>query len=209
MKMKRTPIYNFAKAVVPPVFKVLIPYKIKNKEKMPKTGRVVVCSNHVTMKDPVLLAISSKRQFYYMAKSELFNNKFVSFIIRGLGAFPVVRGKGDTAAMGTAKSILEREQVLGIFIEGTRSKDGSLGKPHSGAVMLAHQNNAPILPMCITAKGGKIPHMFHRVMISYGDLIMPDELGIENGSGSEYRKASRMVMEKIEELREHDIKAFR
>jgi 1-acyl-sn-glycerol-3-phosphate acyltransferase len=206
--MKRTPIYNFAKVVVPPIFKVVIPYKLNNKEKMPDTGRVIICSNHVTMKDPVLLALCFKRQVYYMAKAELFKNKFVSFIIRGLGAFPVVRGAGDTAAMDTAKNILESEKVLGIFLEGTRSKDGSFGKPHSGAVLLAHQNNAPILPMCITAKGGKIPHSFHKVVISCGDLIMPEELGIETGSGSEYRKASRLVMDKIAELRERDIKNF-
>ncbi|HEX3038530.1 MAG TPA: lysophospholipid acyltransferase family protein [Oscillospiraceae bacterium] len=206
--MKRTPIYNFAKVVVPPIFKVVIPYKLKNKEKMPDTGRVIICSNHITMKDPVLLALAFKRQVYYMAKSELFKNKFVSFIIRGLGAFPVVRGAGDTAAMDSAKNLLESEKVLGIFIEGTRSKDGSFGKPHSGAVLLAHQNNAPILPMCITAKEGKSPRLFHKVVISCGDLIMPEELGIEAGSGSEYRKASRLVMDKIAELRERDMKDF-
>jgi len=206
--MKRTPIYNFAKVVVPPIFKAVIPYKLNNKEKMPDTGRVIICSNHVTMKDPVLLALAFKRQIYYMAKSELFKNKFVAFILRGLGGFPIVRGAGDTAAMDTAKNILKREQVLGIFIEGTRSKDGRLGKPHSGAVLLAHENNAPILPMSITAKDGKSPRLFHKVKISCGDLIMPDELGIETGTGSEYRKASRLVMDKIAELRERDIKDF-
>lgn len=206
--MKRTPIYNFAKIVVPPAFKVVIPYKMKDKQKMPDNGGVIVCSNHISMKDPVLLALCFKRQVYYMAKAELFNNKFVSFIIRGLGAFPVVRGAGDTAAMDTAKNILQSGKVLGIFIEGTRSKDGSLGKPHSGAVLLAHQNNVPILPMCITAKEGKTPRMFHKVVISCGDLIMPDELGIEAGTGTEYRKASRLVMDKIAELRERDIKDF-
>lgn len=206
--MKRTPIYNFAKIVIPPLFKLIIPYKLNNKENLPETGRVIICSNHVTMKDPVLLALSFKRQIYYMAKSELFKNRFVSFIIRGLGAFPIVRGAGDTAAMDVAKSILQREEALGIFIEGTRSKDGTLGKPHSGAVLLAHENNTPILPMCITAKEGKNPRVFHKVMVSCGDLIMPEELKIENGSSLEYRKASRMVMDKIAELRERDIKAF-
>ena len=115
--MKRTPIYNFAKIVVPPIFKVLIPYKIQNKEKLPETGGVIVCSNHVSMKDPVLLALAFKRQVFYMAKSELFKNKFVSFIIRGLGAFPVVRGAGDTAAMDTSKSLLQQGKALGIFLD--------------------------------------------------------------------------------------------
>lgn len=207
--MKWTPIYTFAKIVVPPLFKVLIPYKIKNREKIPESGPLIVCCNHVSMKDPVLLAIAFKQQVFYMAKSELFENKFVSFIIRGLGAFPVVRGAGDTAAMDTSKNLLQNGKALGIFIEGTRSKDGSLGKPHSGAVLLAYQNHVPVLPMCITAKEGKAPHMFHKVVISCGDVIQPEELGIENGQGSEFRKASRMVMDRIAELREQDMKEFK
>ena len=74
--------------------------------------------------------------------------------------------------------------------------------------MLAHSSGAPILPCCITARNGGVPKLFHRCMVSYGDLIQPEELGIENGTPSEYRAASRLVMDKIAELREKNLTLF-
>ena len=91
-----------------------------------------------------MLALDTKRQIFYMAKSELFENKFVGSLITALGAFSVDRGVGDSNALDRCGEILEQDGAVGIFIEGTRSLDGKLGKPISGAVMLAHQHQAPI-----------------------------------------------------------------
>ena len=207
--MKQTPLYRFGKVVVPPIFRVINPLTVKGVENMPKSGRVVICCNHVTMRDPILVAAVHKRQVYYMAKAELFENKFVAKIISSLGAFPVHRGQGgDVDAMASARKLLENEEVVGIFIEGTRSRTGELLKPKTGAVMLAHETQSPILPMCITARDGKVPTMFSRLAISCGELIMPEELGIEKDNAASYRKAARIVMSKISALRERDLEAL-
>ena len=100
--------------------------------------------------------------------------------------------------------MLQEGDALGIFIEGTRSKDGKLGRPRSGAVMLAYRNQAPILPACITTKDGKPPKMFHKAILTFGELIPFEDLGLKNGTGSEFREASRLVMSKIAEIREKD-----
>ena len=205
---KRTPFYAFAKVVVQPVLNLIFPCKKQGAEKLPESGRVIVCSNHLGMKDPILLAMVLKRQLFYMAKAELFKNKFVAMIIRSLGAFPVARGKHDTGAIDYAAKLLSEDRVVGIFIEGTRSKDGNLGKPKSGAAMLAYQNNAPVLPMCITTKDGKSPRIFRKTVVSCGDLIPVEKLGIKEGSGPEFRQASRYIMEQIAQLRERDQKFF-
>ena len=102
--------------------------------------------------------------------------------------------------------ILKRGDPMGIFIEGTRSKDGNFGQPKAGVVMISHANQAPILPICITPVGSPLPRMFHKVIVSYGKLIQPEELGIETGTGKEYRDACRMVMSKIQEMRACDLK---
>lgn len=206
--MKYTPLYAFGR-FLSPLLKIFMPFHANNTEYMPKDGPVVVCCNHVSMKDPILIALALRRQVFYMAKAELFENKFVAMIICALGAFPVHRGQGDSGAMDTSRQILRDGKMLGIFIEGTRSKDGSLGKPKSGAVMLAHAANAPILPMCITAKGEKPPRVFHRVVVSCGKPIQPEELGIESDSPMEFRKASRLVMERIQEMRNRDLEYFK
>ncbi len=116
-----------------------------------------------------------------MAKAELFQFKPFGFILKKLGAFPVQRGKGDVEAIDAAAELLHEECAIGDIIEGTRSKDGELGKPKAGAVMLAYQNQAPILPVCITPVGSKKPRLFHRTIISIGELIPCEQLGIQRG----------------------------
>lgn len=203
--MKRTPLYTFARTVLPWLFRILMPGRVENAENMPKQGGVVLCCNHASMTDPVRLAYTQRRQIFFMAKEELFRNKFVNFIITSLGAFPVSRGKGDKQAILTAAELLKGGNVLGIFIEGTRSKDGNLLRPKSGAVLLAYRNGVPVLPCCITANNGRVPGPFRMSTISYGKPIPPEELGIQNGTPSELREASRMVMERIAALREKSL----
>ena len=203
--MKKTPLYRVGKIIVPPIFRITNPLIIQGREEMPDTGRVIICCNHVTMRDPIFVSTVHKRQIFYMAKAELFTNKFVGGIISSLGAFPVHRGQGDMDAMASARRLLEQEQAVGIFIEGTRSRTGQLLKPKTGAVMLAHETHSPILPMCITAPGEKVPSSFQKLAISCGKLIQPEELGIEDGNIASYRKAARSVMERIAQLRERDL----
>ena len=203
--MKKTSLYRVGKIIVPPIFRITNPLIIQGREEMPDTGRVIICCNHVTMRDPIFVSTVHKRQIFYMAKAELFTNKFVGGIISSLGAFPVHRGQGDMDAMASARRLLEQEQAVGIFIEGTRSRTGQLLKPKTGAVMLAHETHSPILPMCITAPGEKVPSSFQKLAISCGKLIQPEELGIEDGNIASYRKAARYVMERIAQLRERDL----
>lgn len=204
--MRRTPLYTFARKYLAWFFALLTPVRVRDAEKVPVAGKVILCCNHASMTDPLRLAYGQKRQVYFMAKAELFRNKFVSFIITALGAFPVSRGKGDKTAIHTAKAILDEGRTLGIFIEGTRSKDGQFLRPKPGAVMLAHNCGAPIVPCCITPVRGLLPRPFHPCVLSFGDPIPPEELGIENGTPSEYRNASRLVMDRIVSLRERDRK---
>ncbi|MDD5952883.1 MAG: lysophospholipid acyltransferase family protein [Oscillospiraceae bacterium] len=202
--MKKTGIFRVSKIIAKPICTLLFPLKVQNLENFPETGKVIICSNHTCMKDPIYISIKPKRMIRYMAKKELFANKLVSKIITGMGAFPVERGKGDQEAIHTADQILQDGDALAIFIEGTRSKDGKLGRPRSGAAMLAYQNQAPVLPVCITTKDGKPPKLFHKAVISYGKLIPFEDLGIREGTGTEFREASRLIMSKIAEMREHD-----
>lgn len=206
--MKGTPLYSMARTVLPWLFRILMPIRIRNSQNMPQSGKVILCCNHASMTDPVRLAFCVKRQIFYMAKAELFHNKFVSAVISSLGAFPVSRGKGDKGAINAAQKHLNSGHVLGLFIEGTRSKDGNLQRPKPGAVMLAKSCNAPILPCCITAKNGGLPKLFRPCIVSFGKLIPPEELGIENGTPTELRNASQYVMSRIAELRESSLKEF-
>ena len=74
-----------------------------------------------------------------------------------LGAFPVKRGTGGSDALEDAYALLKQNAVVGVFIEGHRSKDGLLRKPKTGAALLAYETKAPVVPVCITAGTASSP----------------------------------------------------
>ncbi|MBR2176482.1 MAG: 1-acyl-sn-glycerol-3-phosphate acyltransferase [Clostridia bacterium] len=204
--MKRSPLYVFGRLLLIPIFKLLFFYQINGRENIPKDGAYILCSNHLSNCDPVFLAVIQKRQIYYMAKAELFSNPIMSWLYRRLGAFPVHRGAGDGKAINEAEKIVGEGKLLGIFIEGTRSKTGEFLRPKSGASIVAHQMQVPVIPICITPKNKKIK-AFQKVIVSVGKPLSVKQLGLEGEAGGEaYRAASKMIMSEIQKLRENDRK---
>ncbi|RME57828.1 MAG: 1-acyl-sn-glycerol-3-phosphate acyltransferase [Caldilineae bacterium] len=121
--------------------------RIEGQEHMPRQGGVVVACNHPGGMDVVFLGYASPRQIYYMAKQELFQiHPAFSALIRLAGAFPVRRGERDLAAIQHSLELVRAGKVLGMFPEGTRNRGGPLGRPKPGAVRIAAQAGAPIVP---------------------------------------------------------------
>lgn len=209
-KDKKNAIYAFCARAIWAAFHIVYRCDFRGTEKLPPRGqKVLICSNHISALDPLLLAISvMKRQVFYMAKAELFRNPALSWLLHQLGAFPVERGTGGADALAEARRNLEDGRAVGIFIEGTRSKTGELLKPKIGAATLAYQTQTPVLPVCITTKDCKGPKLFGRVIITFGDVIYPEEFGMTEGTGVELRRFSRTVMDRIAEMREADKKEF-
>ena len=105
-------LYTFGKTILFPAYKLLYRFKVKNKGAVPPEGGVILASNHMSFADPVLLGLSEKRRLYFMAKQELFRNKFAGAVIRALGAFPVERGAGDGRAIKNGEDILREGNVI-------------------------------------------------------------------------------------------------
>lgn len=185
-----------------PVYRI----RVEGRENLPDGGPVLLCSNHVAMKDPVMLGIVQKRQVFYMAKEELFRNGFIGGLLRRLGAFPVKRGTGGTDALQEAYDLLEENAVVGVFIEGHRSKTGELQKPKTGAALLCYRTKAPVVPVCITAQDGKLPAPFKKTLIRFGAPISAQELAMPDDSSMQLRRASRTIMASITALREESLR---
>lgn len=205
--MKKPGLYHFAQVIVPVFFKLLYRYRIIGRENIPEDIGVMLCANHTSYKDPVFLGLTCKRQVHFMAKQELFKNRFFSWLIRKLGAFPVARS-GGASAIRHGIDIVKSKGVVGIFIEGTRSKDGQFLNPKPGVILLAAETGAPIVPIDIIGADGRPPRIFRRSIVRIGKPVPLEELGLEDVTGASMRKASRLVMTRIKALREATVKEY-
>lgn len=142
--------YNIAINVVSGVLKVFMLFKIKGKENIPTDGAFLLCSNHLSAIDPVLIAAGCKRQLTFMAKEELFKVFLLGKLIKALGAFPIKRGRGDAAAVMATLKIMKRGGATLIFPEGTRMKNGERKEVSGGIIRLAIQSGVPIVPAYVT-----------------------------------------------------------
>lgn len=195
--MKESKLYRVVVTIIRPFVKILYRLKATGLENIPDKGSYIICPNHTSNADPVLLAITLKRQIYFMAKAELFKNKILGKIFKTVGAFPVNRGKGDTRAIETAENILKNGEQLGLFIEGTRSKNGEFLRPKTGCAMISYKMNTPIIPICISGEKEHKVKMFKRNIMSIGKPIPVSELRIVEGTAKELRNASRFIMDNI------------
>lgn len=190
--------YAIAKFVTNLMIHFLYKMEYEGMENIPSGGGYMVCSNHRTNMDPIFIAQKLKTQLFFMAKQELFQNKFVGLVIKGLGAFPVERGKGDSGAIDFAVETLKSGKVLAMFPEGTRSKDGIPQRPKSGAALVAMQTHADILPVGISFD---LPLKFRSVVkVQYGKMIRFDSLGVETNAPREMKAVSKRIMGDIVEL---------
>jgi len=140
--------YHFVQFMFSIIFKIIFRLEIIGRENIPLQGPVLIASNHVSLLDPPLVGTSSSRPVNFMAKEELFTFP-LGPIYKSLGAFPVKRGASDRQAIKTALGLLKSSQVLGIFPEGTRSRDGKLGPAEPGALTFAYKTGAAVVPTAV------------------------------------------------------------
>lgn len=122
---------------------------VRGTERVPKDGPVLLVSNHSSYLDPVCLGVVSPRRVVFMAKSELFDNKVLGYLLDGVDCFPVRRGEADRHAFKKTLDMLADNRVVCIFPEGTRSKDGSLGEAEPGAALFAIKTGCPVVPVYV------------------------------------------------------------
>ena len=161
-----------------PIFRFLFRGQTIGISNLPKTGGVVVVSNHGSHLDPPILGHALGRPVAFMAKYELFNVPILASIISSCGAYPVKRGAGDREALRTASRRLREGWATGVFLDGSRQENGRVNDPKAGAALLAGRTGCPILPVAIVnsqrafPKGSFIPR-FVSIHLRVGELIQP------------------------------------
>ncbi len=173
--------------VAPPI-RAFSHVRIWGRERVPQSGPVVLAANHQSIYDVFVLGAVMQRPLYYMAKQELFDNSFLNRFLPHTGAFPVRRGEVDRGALDSAREVLTRGDILGIFIEGTRQQAAALGEVRAGAAMIAAQAGAPIVPVHIHGTDRVGDSARAPISVTFGRPMM-----VEGRGGKAYRAAAEEV----------------
>ena len=167
--------------IIFPIYKLLFRGILIGRENIPKQGSFILVSNHGSLLDPPLLGHALGRNISFMAKSELFSIPLLGFIIKACGAYPVKRGIADKTTIKIACEKLSNNNSIGIFIDGTRQKNGRVNKPKQGAALLAFKNQKFLLPVAIVNSNRLVRFRFFipfftRIVIKVGKPIKPPKV---------------------------------
>lgn len=191
-------LYPFVKLIVKLFYKIMFKVTVVGKENVPKDGSGVLCCNHISNFDPLTMAVFLDRLPRFIAKKELFENKLFGALLRNLQAFPVDRqATMDMKAFKTAINVLKGGELLGIFAEGTRVKEGEEKAAKAGVAMFALKGNAPVIPVAVSGK-----YKFRKeVRIEFGEPMSLDEYRGVRISSDMMEEITEKIMGKVQEMK--------
>lgn len=179
--------------------KLFLPTRFYGKKNLPK-GKCVLVVNHTSSYDAPLLAANLFERKYFLAKEELFRNKFKKGLMKFLGGIPINRAQPTLAQIKTALGVLKNNKKLVIFPEGTRRDDkvenGEMGEVKNGAGMFAIKSKAKVVPVWISRK----PKLFRLTRIEIGEPFELDKFYDKKLDEAALTEAGQIINQKILEI---------
>lgn len=145
------PLYGLIKVLLRRPMRHGLRWRVEGLEHIPRQGPVILASNHISYLDFVCLgyvADLAGRTVRYLAKAELWDRRWMAWVMRNLGHIPVYRGTADVSgALEAATATLRAGECVGVFPEGTISRDFEPMAGRTGAARLARAAGVPVLPV--------------------------------------------------------------
>jgi 1-acyl-sn-glycerol-3-phosphate acyltransferase len=200
--------YWLMKFLLSPILRFFFRVRVEGVENVPDSGPVILASNHLSFSDSIFLPLVLKRRVTFVAKAEYFDDPKTAWFFRAVGQIPIKREGGSAAdrALQSAREVLDRGGVLGIYPEGTRSPDGRLYKGHTGVARLALQTRAPVVAVAMIGTrqiqpiGQVVPRLFMPVTIRFSQPMTFDRYGERAGDPTVLRQITDEVMFELREL---------
>jgi len=185
--------------------RILFKCKIYGVENIPRKGSFIVAPNHVSHLDPIAVGVFVRRKYIYLAKKELFKNRFWGWYLRKLRIIPIDREKSPYSGMKETIRKIKNGDPLVIFPEGTRSDGKSFLEPETGAAYLALKFNLPVVPVYVKGTEKALPKGAHFIQLTpikvYYGKPKRYQMPAEGDRYEAYKKVSRSIMEEIRELK--------
>lgn len=177
-------LYRAIKAVMRPLVMWVLRPTVEGIDHVPATGPVILCANHLSLIDPIVVPVLVPRPVVYLAKREYFAWAPSRWLFTHLGVVPVDRAGGSAAraSLDRGTQVLRDGGVLSLFPEGTRSPDGRLYRGKTGPIRLAVRTGAPIVPIGLIGTREVmpphtvLPRLGHPVTVRFGrPLTVPTQ----------------------------------
>ena len=168
------------------LFRLLFKIRYRGRQNVPHEGGAILASNHISVLDPVIIAIAatanSGRAVRFLAAAEYFRKPFIGWGLRRIRQIPIRRGTSDRRALEHTARIIRKGALAGIFPEGTLSGDGNLLPGKRGAARIALASGVPIIPCGIWGTRARWPRgkfrwkrpLRPKVVVAFGPVLQPD-----------------------------------
>lgn len=143
-------VYYFGRGFIRFLVFFFATWTVKGKENLPKEGPLLIVCNHNHLADAPIVASSIPLKSVFMAKEDLWQNRWSRYWVENFGAFPVKRGSANRDAIRQAEHWFRQGWAVIMFPEGGRSKNGQLKTALPGAALIASHASVPILPVALT-----------------------------------------------------------
>lgn len=207
-RQKREPVYSITKNVLVFFMKIFFRWRFLGLEKIPQRGPAIIAANHISYFDPLChghMVVKAKRKVRFFAKSELWKNPVLRYVLGHAGQIPVERGSGETGPIEKAEEALQRGEVVIIYPEATitTSDDLTPMQGKTGVARVALATGAPVVPIAVWGsqwvkpKGRKAVQKWRRlIMLNAGDLMtFPAEIGHQDDPAVRREVTDRIVSE--------------
>ena len=190
-------VWAVGRLTIGSVVRLLTPLRNYGVDRVPPVGGVVLAFNHFHWIDPPVFGLSSPRTMYFLAKIEAHRMPGLGQLIRSFGTISVRRGESDREAVRRMREVVRDGNALGLFVEGTRQREGVPGHVQPGAGMVAVQEQVPVVPAAIHGSHEWKPGNFHPISVAWGEPVRFD--GLPKGA-KDYREASVEIERRLHAL---------
>ncbi len=177
--------------------------KVHHKENIPGNGAFILASNHISLADPQIVGSAVNKGIHFLAKKELFRNRFFGNILRRVNAHPLNRAGFDKKALETAVEILQSGESMVIFPEGTRGRKDELLPVRPGIGKIARTAKVPIVPVYVTGSDNLLACFIgkKRLNLFVGPPMTIDKIKSYDDDKNGYRELAEEIMNRIKDLK--------
>jgi 1-acyl-sn-glycerol-3-phosphate acyltransferase len=189
--------WTVGKGLIGALTRLAVPLKTYGRQRVPREGGAVLAMNHFSYADPPSFGLACPRRIVFVAKIELHRELGLGALMRAHGTLAVRRGESDRDALRQMRETVRSNDLLGLFVEGTRQKRGIPGEAKPGAAMIAIQEGVPVVPAAIHGSQYWRWGNWAPVSVAFGEAMRFAEYP-RNSRG--YREASEEIEAEIKRL---------